>query len=47
MQVEAQESGDVKATQDTQTVVKLAKVRSYIDKALEEYNSRAKTRVHQ
>jgi hypothetical protein len=37
----------MKATQDAQTVVQLAKVRSYIDKALEEYNSRAKSHSRQ
>jgi hypothetical protein len=43
--VEAQERGDLKATQDTQTVVKLAKVRRFIDEALKEYTSRSTTGV--
>jgi len=45
--VEAQERGDLKATQDSQTVVKLAKVRRFIDEALKEYTSRSTTGVRQ
>jgi DNA primase len=45
--VEAQEGGDIKATQDAQTVVQLAKARRYIDEALKEYTSRAQTHVRQ
>jgi len=45
--VEAQEAGDLKATQDAQTVVKLAKVRRFIDEALKEYTSRSTTGVRQ
>jgi hypothetical protein len=45
--VEAQERGDLKATQDAQTVVKLAKVRRFIDEALKEYTSRSTTGVRQ
>jgi DNA primase len=45
--VEAQERGDFKATQDAQTVVKLAKVRRFIDEALKEYTSRSTTGVRQ
>ncbi len=39
--LEMQEQGDLKATQETQTVVQLAKARRYIDAALKEYTSRA------
>jgi len=45
--VEAQERGDIKATQDAQTVVKLAKVRRFIDEALKEYTSRSTIGVRQ
>jgi DNA primase len=45
--VEAQERGDLKATQDAQTVVKLAQIRRFIDEALKEYTSRSTTGVRQ
>ncbi len=41
--LETQEQGDLKATQETQTVVQLAKARRYVDAALKEYTSRAAT----
>lgn len=44
--LDAQDRGDLKATQDTQTVVQLAKARRSIDEALKEYTSRAQTNVH-
>jgi DNA primase len=43
--IEAQERGDYKATQDTQTVVQLTYIRRYIDEALKEYTSRSATGV--
>jgi DNA primase len=43
--MEAQESGDLKATQDAQTVVQLAQIRRFIDEALKEYTSRSTTGV--
>jgi hypothetical protein len=45
--VEAQERGDIKATQDAQTVVQLAQVRRFIDEALKEYTSRSTTGARQ
>lgn len=44
--LDAQEGGDLKATQDAQTVVQLAKVRRSIDEALMEYTSRSQSNVH-
>lgn len=41
--VEAQEGGDLKATQDAQSVVQLAQARRSIDEALKEYTSRLQT----
>jgi hypothetical protein len=45
LMLETQESGDLKATQDVQTVVQLAKARKNIDEALNEYTSRAQISV--
>jgi hypothetical protein len=45
--VEAQERGDLKATQDTQSVVQLAQIRRFIDEALKDYTSRSTSGVRQ
>ena len=41
--VEAQEQGDIHATQNEQTMVKLVEIRFRIDKAIKKYTSRSFT----
>jgi hypothetical protein len=47
LMLEAQEAGDIKATQDSQIVVKLSHILKYIQEALGEYTSRSTTGVRQ
>jgi hypothetical protein len=47
LMLEAQEQGDLKATQDSQIVVKLSHALRFIDAALKEYTSRSTTGVRQ